>query len=358
LLGWVVHGYDFNHLQSINQWPGGDLIVAVLVTGAAGFIGSHVAEYLIKSGLEVIALDDLSGGFAENCPRGAEFVQGSVLDPGLLRKIFADHSIDHVFHLAAYAAEGLSHFIRAFNYTNNLVGSMRVLNEAIRADIKCFVFTSSIAVYSASSTPMREEAFIMPEDPYGIAKYAVELDLQAAHRMFGLNYVIFRPHNIYGERQQFGDRYRNVLGIFMNQLMLDQPMTIFGDGSQTRCFSYIDDVAPMIARAIHEPRALNQTFNIGADEPVTINDLATIVSEAMNKPRNVRHVEPRNEVQYSAVDHSKIARILDYRAKYSLRDGVQRMAEWATRVGPRKPQTFSNIEISKNLPGIWNTQGT
>src|SRR5215472_3143837 len=220
-----------------------------LVTGGAGFMGSHVAEQLLGSGHEVVVLDDLSGGFRENVPNGVEFVRGSILDHALLRALFDKYNFTYVYHLAAYAAEGLSHFIRRYNYQVNLLGSMNLINASVKNDVKCFVFTSSIAVYGANQTPMTEDLTPMPEDPYGISKYAVELDLKTAHQMFGLPYIIFRPHNVYGEKQNIADRYRNVVGIFMNQVMQGQPMTIFGDGTQTRAFSHIGDVAPIIATA-------------------------------------------------------------------------------------------------------------
>src|SRR5215831_13384045 len=209
-----------------------------LVTGAAGFIGSHVCDELLKMGHKVVAMDDLSGGFKENVPARCTFVKGRAENKALVSRLFKQHKFDYVFHLAAYAAEGLSHFIKAFNYTNNLIGSVNLINAAVNTgSVKCFVFTSSIAVYGRNQLPMTEELAPQPEDPYGISKYAVELDLKEAHEMFGLNHVIFRPHNVYGENQNLGDRYRNVIGIFMNQAMQGQPMTIFGDGSQTRAFS-------------------------------------------------------------------------------------------------------------------------
>src|SRR5262249_42547593 len=160
------------------------------------------------------------------------------------------------------------------NYQTNLVASVNVINEAVKNRVCCFVFTSSIAVYGRNQTPMTEEMVPQPEDPYGISKYAVELDLRAAHETFGLDHVVFRPHNVYGERQNIADRYRNVIGIFMNQVLNGQPMTIFGNGLQTRAFSHIDDVAPLIARAPLLPEAINQVFNVGAETPYTILQLA------------------------------------------------------------------------------------
>src|ERR1035437_4018874 len=190
-----------------------------LVTGGAGFIGAHVAKHLLAAGHRVVVLDDLSGGFTENVPSKALFVQGSILDHALVDGLFVEHKFDYVYHLAAYAAEGLSHFIKRFNYNNNLIGSVNLINASVNHSVKCFVFTSSIAVYGAGQSPMSEDMIPIPEDPYGIAKLAVEQELRVSHEMFGLDYVVFRPHNVYGERQNIGDRYRNVVGIFMNQLL-------------------------------------------------------------------------------------------------------------------------------------------
>jgi UDP-glucose 4-epimerase len=332
--------------------------MTAFVTGIAGFMGSHVAEQLLALGVEVVGLDDLSGGFTDNVPKGAVFYQGSVLDKALLARIFAEHKIQTVFHLAAYAAEGLSHFIRSFNYENNVVGSMNVLNESIKAEIRCFVFTSSIAVYGANQTPMVESLVPAPEDPYGVAKYSVELDLAAAHHMFGLDYVVFRPHNVYGERQHIGDRYRNVIGIFMNQLMTGQSMTIFGDGTQSRGFSYIADVAPVIARAPDVPQAYNQTFNVGADRATTLNELAVAVAEAMGAPCQIKHLDARKEVLHAVADHSKVERVFAYRARHDLKHGLGQMAAWAKSVGPRKPTVFDNIEVLRNLPPSWRVPKT
>ncbi|MGD1087172.1 MAG: NAD-dependent epimerase/dehydratase family protein [Verrucomicrobiota bacterium] len=326
----------------------------VLVTGAAGFIGSHVSAHLIKSGHTVIGLDDLSGGFRDHVPAGVKFVEGSITDIALVQNLFADCHFEYVFHLAAYAAEGLSHFIKHFNYTNNLLGSVNLINAAVNHDVKCFVFTSSIAVYGKNQLPMIEDAVPQPEDPYGIAKYAVELDLKEAHEMFGLNHVIFRPHNVYGENQNLGDRYRNVIGIFMNQIMQGQPMTIFGDGKQTRAFSYIDDVAPVIAASIARPKSYNQIFNVGADKPYSVNELATVVAKAMGAKPDLKFLDARNEVVHAYSAHEKVQKYFgDLIKNVSLEEGVAKMAVWAKKTGARQGKPFEGIEVRKNLPASW-----
>ncbi len=251
----------------------------VLVTGGAGFIGSHVAKHCLDMGFEVVVIDDLSGGFEDHIPAGVEFINASVTDHELVTSLFNKHKFEYVYHLAAYAAEGLSHFIRRYNYNTNLIASINLINESVKHKVKCFVFTSSIAVYGKGQLPMSEAMTPEPEDPYGVSKYAVELDLRAAHEMFGLDYVVFRPHNVYGENQNIGDKYRNVIGIFMNQIMQNKPLTVFGDGTQTRAFSYIDDVAIPIAKCVNIPAAYNQVFNIGADKPYTVNELAQVVGK-------------------------------------------------------------------------------
>lgn len=324
-----------------------------LVTGGAGFIGSHVAEELVKSGHRVVVLDDLSGGFRDNIPQGATFVDGSILDHELIDALFKKHRFDYVYHLAAYAAESLSHFIKRFNYSNNVVGSVNLINAAINGAVKCFVFTSSIAVYGAGQAPMSEEMAPVPEDPYGIAKLAVERDLQVSHEMFGLPYVILRPHNVYGERQNIGDRYRNVVGIFMNQLLRGEPMTIFGDGEQKRAFTHISDVAPIIAKSVDIQGAQNETFNVGADVPFTVNELAQIVADAMELPLNVKHLEPRNEVQIAFSSHAKAEKVFGDAPKLALSEGIGRMAHWAKLHGARESSVFDNIEIMRNLPPSW-----
>lgn len=326
-----------------------------LVTGAAGFIGSHVARHCLDLGHDIVALDDLSGGFRDHVPEGVNFIEGSVTDTALIDELFRHHQFDAVYHLAAYAAEGLSHFIRRFNYTNNVIGSMNVINAAVRSDVRRFVFASSIAVYGTNQLPMREDLIPEPEDPYGIAKYAVELDLRAAHRMFGMDYTIFRPHNVYGEHQNIADRYRNVVGIFMNQLMHDQPLTMFGDGSQTRAFSHVDDVAPIIARSVEVEEARNEVFNVGADSPYSVRHLAEVVARAFGATPEIRYLQARNEVVHAYASHEKAQRVFGKAQTVSLEEGVARMAAWARTVGPRSTRGFEEVELWKNFPEGWQS---
>ncbi len=327
----------------------------VLVTGGAGFIGAHVARHLVEAGREVVVLDDLSGGYSENVPAGANFVLGSSADPELVDELFREHGFQHVFHLAAYAAEGLSHFIRRFNYTNNVLGSVNVVNAAVRAEtVERFVFASSIAVYGPAQAPMSEDVVPEPEDPYGIAKYAVELDLAAAQRMFGLDYTVFRPHNVYGELQNLADPYRNVIGIFMNQVMSGKPMTVFGDGLQTRAFTHIDDVAPVIARSIDVPAAANEVFNVGAETPHTVLDLANSVAHAfgVDEPE-IDFLPARKEVVHAFSDHAKLHGVFGEEQAVPLEDGLRRMAEWAQEMGVQEPVRFESVEVLRNLPPSW-----
>jgi UDP-glucose 4-epimerase len=329
--------------------------IRALVTGAAGFIGSHVADHCLALGMAVVATDDLSGGFGENVPAAVTWVQGDLRDRRFVEGLWRDHGpFDYVYHLGAYAAEGLSHFIRAYNYTTNLVASMHLVNEAVKAKCKCFVFTSSIAVYGKAQVPMTEDLIPQPEDPYGISKYAVELDLRAAQSMFGLNWIVFRPHNVYGERQNIADKYRNVIGIFMNQLLHGQPMTVFGDGRQTRAFSHVDNVAPVIARAPLVPAAYNRVFNLGADTPYTVLQLAEEVAAAFDRPAAVEHLPARNEVVHAFSDHSRVREVFNPPAPIDLRTGIRRMTAWVTAHGPATPVRFSDIEIRDKLPAGWD----
>ncbi len=214
-------------------------------------------------------------------------------------------------------------------------------------DAERFVFTSSIAVYGAGQLPMREDMPPTPEDPYGISKYAVELDLAAAHQMFGLDYTVFRPHNVYGERQNVADRYRNVIGIFMNNVMQGMPMPVFGDGLQTRAFSHIADVAPIIARPRSSTAPANEVFNVGADQPYTILELAKAIAAAFEVEPDIVHLESRaTRSSTPSRITPRCAQVFGAGDPIPLEEGIQRMAAWAREQGPRPPVEFcGEIEV-------------
>ncbi len=324
-----------------------------LVTGGAGFIGAHVVNELILLKHNVIVLDDLSGGFEENINPKAVFIKGNITDHLLLEELFNKYNFDYVYHLAAYAAEGLSHFIKRYNYNNNLIGSINLINESIKHKIKCFVFTSSIAVYGEGQLPMKEDMIPVPEDPYGIAKLAVEQELKVTKKMFGLDYIIFRPHNVYGEYQNIGDKYRNVLGIFMNQLLQNKPLTIFGDGNQTRAFSYIGDVAPYIAQSVNVKKAYNNIFNIGADKEFSVNILAKVIMKTLKINADINYLPIRNEVLNAYSDHSRAKEVFGITKLTSLEEGIEKMVTWVKKHGSRKTEKFAEIEIFEKLPSVW-----
>jgi len=329
----------------------------VLVTGGAGFIGSHVASFChSKLGFETYALDDLSGGFMRNIPEGVTFLKVDVKNASAVEKVFADHGpFDYVYHLAAYAAEGLSHFIRNFNYRNNLEASTNIINSAVRSgSVKCIVFTSSIASFGTPETlPLVEESPRHPEDPYGIAKLAAEQDLKAATSMFGIDNIVFYPHNVYGPGQNIADKFRNAVGIFMNQILHGDPMTIFGDGRQTRGFSYIDDVAPLIAASPEIQGARNESFFVGADDYASVYDLSVQVAAAMNVPHKVKHLHARNEVTDAWASHDKLRCFFNPPKPVPMTEGLKRTAENVLHVGKFEPTGFSDIEVWKNMPPSW-----
>jgi UDP-glucose 4-epimerase len=335
-----------------------------LVTGGAGFIGSHVAERLIRARHTVLVIDDLSGGFRDNVPPGADFVELSINSPDL-DAVVQRFAPDVVYHLAAYAAEGLSHHIPLFNYGNNVLGTVNVLNAAHRARASHFVFTSSIAVYghAESAEPFSESTPANPIDPYGIAKLACEQHIRGFEQYYGgPAYTIFRPHNVFGPRQNVSDPYRNVVGIFMAQALAGRPMTIFGDGAQTRSFSYIDATAEAIARAPGIPAARNSTVNIGGDESMTVLELARAVSGVMQVPERLEFLPERKEVRHAHCDHTLAHAIFpEAHAEHAvdILTGLRRMADHVrARPVPLPTECPSPIELAQQLPPSWGARLT
>jgi UDP-glucose 4-epimerase len=328
----------------------------ILITGVAGLLGSRLADGLLDNvECNIIGIDDLSGGYAENVDNRIKFYQINLVNCNELEHVFEKHKPDYVFHFAAYAAEGLSPFIRQFNYENNLIATTRLINQSIKHNIKRFVFTSTMAVYGINQPPFVESYQPAPIDPYGVAKYACEMDIHIAGDQHGLDWCIFRPHNVYGAKQNIWDKYRNVLGIWMYQYMNNMPLTIYGDGKQTRAFSYIDDCVPYFWKGAIEPTASKQIFNIGGDDHITINDACDMLIEVMGGGSKI-YLEERHEVKDAWVSHNKIKEIMNFKNSTNLQEGLSKMWEWAQSQPNRKRKMWSSYELDKGIYNFWKVK--
>lgn len=325
----------------------------VLVTGCAGLLGSHLTRHLLDSGHEVIGIDDLSGGYLDHVDTRLDFYERNLVDAQRVDKVFSDTRPDYVYHFAAYAAVGVSPFIRNFNYTNNMVASANVINSCINYGIKKIVFSSSMDVYGSQSSPFTEDMRPRPEDPYGIAKYAVEQDLEAAHRFFGLKYAIVRPHNVFGVYQNIWDKYRNVLGIWIRQTLSGQPITIYGDGSQVRSFSDVKYYMEPFEKLMR--LGDGQTYNLGADAKMTILEAATkfeSVARKLGYDIKIDFLEPRDEVNVAYCDHSKAKEQLGFKDDTDFEDLIEKMFMWAAKQ-PNRPVKMMNYEVHKKMYSYW-----
>ena len=270
-----------------------------------------------------------------------------------LQSLFREHEPDVVYHFAAYAAEGLSPFIRQFNYSNNLVATAGIVNQCIEHDVDKLVFTSSMAVYGKQEPPFTECMNRIPVDPYGVAKSACERDIEIANEQHGLNYTIIRPHNVYGIKQNIWDRYRNVLGIWMNQHLNGRPLTIFGDGTQKRAFSYIDDCLEPLWKAYTNHGADQEIINLGGINNISIEEACDALIEVMGGGEKV-FLEGRHEVKYAWSSYQKSVDLLGYKDKTTLREGLQSMWDWAKNQ-PQKAIKNMDYEIKKGLYEYWET---
>ena len=326
----------------------------VVITGVAGLLGSRLADWIIENQPEfqVIGIDDLSGGFKENVNPAVKFYAHDLVT-GDINQIFKDNKIDYVFHFAAYAAEGLSPFIRSFNYDNNLKATARLINECIKHDVKRLIFTSSLAVYGHGFGGIFDEKQQQaPIDPYGVAKYACEMDIQIAGEQHGLDWCIIRPHNVYGIKQNIWDKYRNVLGIWMYQHLNGLDMTIFGDRQQTRAFSFIDDSLEPLWNAAIKPEASKEIINLGGIEEISIKKASNILREVIGGG-NVVHLEPRHEVKHSIPTYQKSIDILGFKHKTNLEEGLMRMWDWAQLQPMRKRFVWPSYELDKGIYSFW-----
>lgn len=326
----------------------------VLITGIAGLLGSHFSRYLLNKGYDVIGIDDFSGGYKENLAEGVYCENINLADLKSVDRFFKENKLDYVYHFAAYAAEGLSPFIREFNYTNNLLSSVNLITSSINYGIKKFIFTSSMAVYGDKNIPpFTENMQPQPLDPYGVAKYAVEMDLRLAKEQFGLDYTIIRPHNVVGIYQNIWDRYRNVIGIWIRKSLNNEPLTIFGDGLQKRAFSDMGYYNEPFERVMTEYGG--EIFNLGADKERTLLETAHLVKKcAKNFGFNpdIVHLEPRHEAKYAFSNHDKAKKLLHFEDHTDLEATINNMFKWALTQPNHEVKTMP-YETSKNIYAFW-----
>jgi UDP-glucose 4-epimerase len=323
-----------------------------LVTGGAGFIGSHLTEHLLDLGHSVVVLDDLSGSAVERVDHRAALTVGSIVDEPLVNKLFIAESFDWVFHLAAFAAEAISHTVKRHNYETNVIGSVNLINASVRTGVSFFGFASSVGVYGHGRVPMREADWPVPADSYGIAKLMVERELDVTMQRQSLPYTAMRMHNVYGEWQNMRDPYRNAVAIFINQILRDEPITVYGDGQQVRAFTYVGDIVPLFVRAAEQPSTWGGVFNIGANQTNTVLELVEHVRCAMGVPGHpVAHLPRRDEVAVAYTDNSLARAVFGGWADRPLAEGIARTAAWARSQGSVELRPSFDLELSdEHLP--------
>ena len=325
----------------------------ILITGIAGLIGSNLARWIRNfTDDEVLGIDDLSCGLLSNIPHDTPWYRMRLgVNECEFDELVSHWKPDVVYHCAAYAAEGLSPFIREYNYRNNLVATAEVVNACINHQVTRLVFTSSMAVYGCNTPPFDESYQCCPIDPYGVAKFACEQDIRIAGEQHGLDWVIIRPHNVYGPGQVCTQQYRNVIGIWMDRYLHGQTLRIYGDGLQMRAFSYIDDCVAPLYVAGQSGSASREIINLGGTVPVTIGEMATQTITAMGGGE-VEYCEPRHEVKLAWSTYRKSVDLLQYEDKTSFQDGLSRMWDWASTHEQVRAET-PDIEIFNGLPSYW-----
>ncbi len=328
----------------------------VLITGVAGLIGSRMADWILENKPEygVIGVDNLFGGYMSNVDDRVIFFRRDISEKKL-NDIFEEYPIEYVYHFACYAAEGLSPFIRGFNWKNNAVSTANVINCCIEYDVKRLVYTSSMSVYghgNGTNDRFDENDTPCPVDPYGISEYACEMDSKVAGEQHGLDWCIIRPHNVYGRKQNIWDKYRNVLGIWMYQILHNKPMLIYGDGEQTRAFTCVDDILEPLWNAATKKEASKEIINLGNSRGYSINNAAEILCRITGY-NNVEHKESRFEVKNAVPTFEKSVEILGFKDNTSFEDGLKDMWEWVKEQPDREQYKWGSYEITKGLYSYW-----
>jgi len=344
----------------------------VIITGSSGLVGSNLIHWILENTNDmIVGCDNLSGGYVFNMPEESNRFKFYKVDieSDEFADIFKKEKPTHCIHAAAYAAEGLSPFIRKYNVKNNILATSNVINECINNGVKRLLFLSSMATYGDSNglkPPFGEDSHnTTPIDPYGLAKLYCENDIKIAGEQHGLDWTIIRPHNLFGERQAYNDKFRNVLGIWMYQYLQGNPMTIFGDGEQKRAFSYIDDSLPCFYKALVQENCSKQIINLGGIKEYTINEAAKTLIDVFGEDGypfgipELIHVEKRHEVKDAYPTYQKSVDFLGFEHKTDLKDGLRKMWKWVKedyKINKRKQLTFDKFEVEKGVYSQWKVK--
>jgi len=326
----------------------------ILVTGVAGFLGSHLADRMLSLGHRVIGCDNLSGGYIDNIPTGVEFHRGNCCHLDFMVQI--TKGCDIVFHTAATPHEGLSVFSPYFITNNIFQASVSTISAAIQNKVKRFVYCSSMARYGNQEYPYKESQLPAPVDPYGIAKVAGEDVLKALAPMNNMEWIIAIPHNIVGPRQRYDDPFRNVMSIMINRVLQGKAPVIYGDGSQMRCFSFIDDCVYCLEKLALDPAIMNDTFNIGPDEEfVTIQHLAELIIRELEFTGDPVYFPDRpREIKYATCDATRAREELGYTTSKSLIEGIRSTIDYIKSRGTKPfDYTYPLEIINEYTPRTW-----
>jgi UDP-glucose 4-epimerase len=332
----------------------------ILVTGAAGFMGSHLVDHLVGAGHDVFGADDMSGGFRRNINPASQFYEVDLRDKRATQAMVQEIKPALIYHLAADATEGRSQFTPVECTERNYLAYLNLLVPAIQNGLERVVVTSSMSVYGAQEPPFSEDMEPAPADIYGIAKAAMEKATAILSAVHGFEYVIVRPHNVYGPRQNIADPYRNVIGIFINRLLQGKGYYIYGDGEQKRAFTYIGDFTPYMAKTGFLPECSGEVINLGPRQEYSINEMSDMLLDLFYEGKEPE-VEPQylpdrpQEVREAFCTVDKAERLLGYRAGVQLREGLGRMLSWARELGPQEPRYLEQgLELTTgDVPLTW-----
>jgi len=326
----------------------------ILITGVAGFLGSHLAEKLSIQGHKVVGVDNMMGGYEDNVPKNIEFYNYDCCDLKKMNKVMKD--INVVYHCAATAHEGLSVFSPFEITKNNYLASASVFSAAVSNKVKRIIFCSSMARYGDQKTPFTEEMKPKPVDPYAIAKVASESVLINLCELNNIEWVIAVPHNIIGPRQKYDDPFRNVVSIMINRMLQKKEPIIYGDGNQKRCFSYIDDCLSCLLPMLDQKNLNRQIVNIGPDEEyVTINNVAEICANVTGSNLKPIYKSDRpREVKEATCSADKARKLLNYKTQTSLKEGIEKTFEYIKKRGVKPFDYYIDLEIKNELtPSTW-----